>query len=149
MNGKLREEFGDSEGKVSELEDAIGAEVPARSSTRLKEQNLCLGDILDMDSPQPVMLLGVVGSVEQVEQNSRACIEARLQERPKTCGRMDGYHIQSMLLCKLPSCFLCLCLRHRIPFLSKINRLLLLTTIMDKMSMFIVHLLFLRISNYI
>lgn len=93
MDWKFREELGDPLGKITELVDAVGAEVPTMSGGALVKQHLCLGHVLHVDGPQPVILLGLLGSLEKLLQDGAARIEAWLEEGAETGGWMDGHNV--------------------------------------------------------
>lgn len=118
MDREVREELGDLISKITKLINAIGAEVSARSRRSLKEQNLCFSDVSNMNGTKPVILLSVLGPLQQLQQHSAARIQTGLQERAKARRWIDSNHVDSMGLGEFPRRFLCQSLRYRIPFLT-------------------------------
>lgn len=130
--------------KVLKLVNPIGTQVPPRSRSCFIEQNMSLGNILYMHAPKPAISLCILRpckvvnnklhqpnhlriegekkerTLEQIEQDSRACIQSRLQQRPQASRWMNRHNVHSMLLCILPPCLLRHRLRQWIPRLPNI-----------------------------
>ena len=107
----LGEELGEDVDHLSAVEDALGAEVAARSGRRLEHEDVGHRHVLDVDVSLDGVGIGLGRASQVLENVNYASVHRRLEQRAKHQHRVHRHQIHAFLLRHVPRRLL----RHRLP----------------------------------